>query len=187
MALGLGTGEVCLPITLSDLSALNGIAGFSVATLYNNGQLTIADSQFNGSVVVSGVTIAKAIVSAGVDPAQNGIPLFEALAESQYDNLSTQTLVQLLLTYARQAGTGTTVPQDVGAAIANLVPGTLTAANAVSYVVQAADEVAIQSSQFGVSSTINANDDGPAARASRHSASCKGFWGPTRSRPGFRI
>ncbi|HEX3882846.1 MAG TPA: Ig-like domain-containing protein [Stellaceae bacterium] len=149
-----------MPVTLSNLTALSGIAGFDLGTLFNNGSLSVPDSQFNGSVVIAGNVIAKAVITAGVDPAQNGIPLFEALAGAQYDNLSSQSLIQLLLVYARQAGTGTAVPQDVGAAIANLAPGTLTAAQAVSYVVQAANEVAIQSTQFGVTSTVNANTTG---------------------------
>src|SRR5262249_36854767 len=84
-----------------------------------------------------------AIIAAGVDPIQNGIALFEALAEPQYDDLSRQTLIQLLLVYARQAGTSGSVPQDVGTAIASLVPATLSATQAVSYVAAAAGEVAL--------------------------------------------
>ena len=150
-----------MPVTLSNLSALNGIAGFDLGTLFNNGSLTIPDGQFSTSVMGPGDAIAQAIISAGVDPVQNGIPLFEALASSSYDNLSAQSLIQLLLVYARQAGTSTAVPQDVGTAIANLVSGgTLTATQAVAYVVQAALAVSNDPSLFGSTSTVNPNTTG---------------------------
>jgi hypothetical protein len=139
-----------VPVTSSNLTALSAIAGFDVTTLYNSGSLSIPDSQFGSSDLTPADQVARAIITAGVDPVGNGIPLFEALAEAQYDDLSTQTLIQLLFVYARQAGTGSSVPQDVGAAIAGMVrAGTLTATQAVSYVVQAAENAGAVSRLFG--------------------------------------
>jgi hypothetical protein len=135
-----------VPVTLSNLSALNAIAGFDLGTLFNAGDLTIPDS---GSAVTQGTAIATAIIAAGVDPVESGIALFEALAGPAYNNLSPQTLVDLLLAYASQAGTGTSVPQDVGTAIAGMVPGSFTATQAVADIVQAANIVSATGQVLG--------------------------------------
>jgi len=145
-----------VPVTSSNLATLSGIAGFDLTTLFNEGFLNIPDGQFGFGVLSPADKIARAIVTAGVDPVQYGIPLYEALAQSQYDNLSSQSLIQALVAYARQAGVGSAVAGDVGTAIASLVQaGTLTATEAVSYVVQAADAAAKNNSTFGTSIPSN--------------------------------
>ena len=109
-----------MPVTSANMPALSAIAGFDTINLFNLGYFGLTDSpgfSSNGDPIKVGFAVAGAVQSAGVDPAQNGIKLIEAVAQ---DNaVSTATLITALVAFDRgllPASYSPPVAQSVGAA-----------------------------------------------------------------------
>ncbi|HXO01618.1 MAG TPA: hypothetical protein VN900_06140, partial [Stellaceae bacterium] len=140
-----------MTVSSSDLPGLTTIAGFDTTTLFNQGSFNLSEQagSFNQALINAGSSIAAAVQAAGKDPVQNGIPLIVAVAGD--DGLSPAGLITVLVSFAHKYS-GTTVAQDVGAEIASLVPGTLSAADAVSDTALAALAIATDIGLSGSSS-----------------------------------